>query len=314
MESNGRSLEATIKAGWTAVKTDFVDPVVRRIRAKDSMEFDIIYNPDRDNRPGNKSSGQPTGCVLCKNCVEDGPVLWSSEKYKAVPNAFPIVRYHTLLVLDKFCPDAAAQGKLGVQDLQEALSFSEASGQRLIYNTFGAAATQPHQHFQGFSDYDAPVGKLRKIAYSKDGRVQSMPDYPGVNFIFYGKDKLPMVESLLGKIRAEEYAYTLLIQGEQVTVLPRRQQGEIPACTDKRIGGLECSGGFVIGKIPQKGEIPEVPGEKIFFKLSHDDLKGALRDSMLSWDKVSNWYDMSRSTSHYFSAAKEPVGVQVGVR
>ena len=310
-----KQLEKIIKDGWSAVKPNFKDPEVRRIASPESpMAFDVIYNPDRDNRPGNKPSVQQNpGCVLCKNCVEDGPVLWSSEKYRAVPNAFPIIRNHTLLVLDKFCPEAARQGKLGVDDLQEALSYSEESGQMLIYNTFGAAATQPHQHFQGF-DYDAPAGELRKITYSKDGRVQSMPDYPGANFVFYGRDKLPMVEGLLGKIHAEEYAYTLLIQGKQVVVIPRRQQGEIPACTDKRIGGLECSGGFVIGKIPQKDSVPEVPGEKVYFRLAYDDLKGALRDSMLSWSKVQGWYEPSKSTSHYFSASKELESVSVGGR
>ncbi len=207
------------------------------------------------------------------------------------PNKWPINRYHTLLVLNKDCPDAARQGELYASDLEAAMKFSKDTGQLLIYNTFGAAATQWHQHFQGFS-YDSPIRKLKTIPLSADGVVHTIPEYAGGNFVFYGADKVAPAIELINKVRGmpSEYAYTVLFDEDQITVIPRRMEGETPACTQKKIGGFECSMVYVVGTT-FSGKVVDKTGEEVFEQLGYEDLFKALQDATVPRDKFDNWYE-----------------------
>jgi len=164
-----KQLEQILKNGWDKYRETMKGSVryngegaVRVVDTKNGgMPYHMVYNPLRDKRDGVKvgpaqstappsKPKSPDDCTLCKKVVKVDQSILHTDRYSAGPNAFPINRYHTLIVLDKLCPDVPLQGNLQRSEIQEMMDLSEKTGQLLIYNTFGAAATQPHQHFQGF--------------------------------------------------------------------------------------------------------------------------------------------------------------------
>ena len=286
------------------------DGAVRNAKdAHSDASFDIIYNPLRDKRKGGSASGtnvppKPSGpdpCNLCTIVLKNHSILDKRGDYVVAPNGWPINRYHTLLVLDQECPKSARQGELYSSDLLHAMNFSKDTGQLVIYNTFGAAATQHHQHFQGFS-YDSPVKRMETIPLSADSVVHTMPEYAGSNFVFYGADKISPAIDLVNRVRGmpSEYTYTVLFNENQITVIPRRKSGETPACTQKKIGGFECSMVYVVGN-KHSGDVVTESGQEVFFNLGYEDLFKALQDATVPRDEFAGWYE-----SHPMYAKKFP--------
>lgn len=301
-----KRLEQLLKNNWdeyleTLEGTDIAiayngDGAVRNVMGSKSS-FDVIYNPLRDKRRGGNASGSnipskpssPEECNLCTNVLGKHGVLDKRGDYVVAPNGWPINRYHTLLVLNEECPKSARQGELYAFDLGQAMDFSRDTGQLLIYNTFGAAATQWHQHFQGFS-YDSPVNRLKTIPMSADCSIHTMPDYPGMNFVFFG-DKVSQAVELVNRVRkmSDEHTYTLLFNDNRITVIPRRKSGETPDCTQKKIGGFECSMVYVVGNRYDEDKVIE-SGQEVFFRLGYADLSEALKKATVPREVFSGWF------------------------
>jgi hypothetical protein len=301
-----KQLEQLLKNNWDAYLetlegTDIAiaykgDGAVRNVMGS-KASFDVIYNPLRDQRRGGSASGsnvppmpsRPEDCNLCTNVLSKHAVLEKRGDYVVAPNGWPINRYHTLLILDEKCPKSARQGELYAFDLGQAMNFSKDTGQLVIYNTFGAAATQWHQHFQGFS-YDSPINRLKTIPMSVDGLIHTMPDYPGMNFVFYG-DKLGQATELINRVRnlPSEYTYTLLFNENKLTVIPRRKAGEAPDCTQKKIGGFECSMVYVVGNRYDEDKVIE-SGQEVFFRLGYNDLSKALKNATVPRAVFTDWF------------------------
>ncbi len=307
MESNEKSLENVIKTGWNAFWKTMPKEVVYQgdgavrpvVDESNELFFHVLYNPERDKKPGAKPTKDlppkpngPDDCRLCKFVIQKDSSIHKTEKYTVGPNGFPINKYHTLITLTKPCPDAAVQGIFEPADFLEMIDYSSRSGQFLIGNTFGAAATQWHKHFQGFN-YDVPISKLEILPLTKGSEVHTMKGYPGANFVFVGKDKVPLAVDYTERVKklGEDYTSTVLIKDDVVTIIPRRAQYETPACTEKRIGGFECAGVFVVGT-KFDGDVPRVSGKEIFFDITYKDMHDALSNATVPQEMFKDWYEL----------------------
>jgi hypothetical protein len=276
------------------------DGVVRHVSDEHKeLSFDVLYNSERDNKPGAKPTKElppkpngPDDCRLCKFVIQKDSSIYKTDKYVVGPNGFPINRYHTLITLNKLCPDAAIQGVFEPGDFLEMIDYSSRSGQFLISNTFGAAATQWHKHFQGFT-YDVPISKLEVLPLTKGSEIHTMDGYVGANFVFIGRDRVSRAVEYTERIKnmGDAYTSTVLIKDDVVTVIPRRAEYETPACTEKRIGGFECAGVFVVGTKFDENNVAKVSGKQIFFDITYKEMYAALKDAVVPWEQFKGWYE-----------------------
>ena len=208
--------------------------------------FLAITNTNRENRPKSKPMDLEGHCVICASDSPERKYM-ETEGYMIIPNVFPIVPYHSLIVTKR----AIDQNDLHSDDLEKAMEFSFVFDQFLIYNQRETGGTVNHLHLQSFpyalEGHQIPLHGL--LETYRSGNEFMIETYPAEHRCFVADP-----DSALAYARQFNTPLNMIVDKDVIMVVPRSEAIN-QSITHSLWAGLELCGGIVIGHIREGDEI-----------------------------------------------------------
>jgi len=224
---------------------------------EDGIQYAVLLNPGRAKRLAIK---QRTDIKIpkigesiqeYKNGKEHTNLFGEDYfPYYALINIFPIDKGHVNLCYKEGNPNGSKNGKIERGELEAAMRFSMETGHFMWRNTENAGMTIDNwKHIQGIG-LEPSIRYAKKEVIDRHNRIYYMPDFPGANILFEGKENLGKVLSVTERLFNERVGHPVVIDREDVYVFAVKDEyaghNEFGLEKDSRIGGFELAAGTYI--------------------------------------------------------------------
>jgi len=221
----------------------------------DGIHYGVLFNCGRKDRleiKNNKSLNIPDFYESIKryNAGKNNTVLFGTDylPYYALVNIFPLMPSHTTLAYETPNPYTGIDKRVGQQDLETMIKFSEDTGSVVWHNMSGVGSTIPTwEHWQA-SSFIPPIRYAKKVACNSKDHIYHMPDYPGTNIIFNGETKTENALKMKEILELNKIPHSIVVDGGYIYIIPVKDDmaGSKFGLDEKsRIGSFELTGYYV---------------------------------------------------------------------